>query len=397
MALTRRSLLTAATAGALAPVLPGVRLAFGATPGNNVLVVIFLRFGMDGLQLLAPAEDASYRAKRASVGLRPAGTALGAMGDTPFYLHPQAGQLRLMYNAKTLAFVHAAGTPTDLRSHFEVQAMVDKGIAGTEVDPSSGWLTRHLLARGLHSDFAATADTMTDSSSLSGTSGVLPTSSLTSLPYSISQDQAALIGVLNAGDNAVAQSARETLKTIAVVREKTAGLKQTTSPNYSYGALSQKLQPLATAIKLDLGIQAAILDFEGWDHHENIAYNFSNQITEFSNALFAFTDDLGDAMSRVTVVTVTEFGRRVQENASAGTDHGAGSVMIALGAGINGGKIYGQWPGLADEQLDQGDLRVTTDLRQVLGELLVKRQGQTAIQSVFPNITYSPLGIASAI
>src|SRR3954469_537903 len=130
MDLTRRTLLTSATAGLLTPMLPGVRLAFGAVPGNNVLVVIFLRFGMDGLQLLAPAEDASYRAKRANVGLKPGGSvAVGAMGDTAFYLHPQAGQLRLMYDAKTLAFVHAAGTPTELRSHFEVQAMVDKGIA----------------------------------------------------------------------------------------------------------------------------------------------------------------------------------------------------------------------------------------------------------------------------
>src|SRR3954471_17880363 len=168
MTLSRRMLLTSATAGVLTPMLPGVRLAFGATPSNNVLVVIFCRFGMDGLQLLAPAEDANYQAKRAVVGLKPGGSIFtGALGDTPFYMHPQAGQLKLMYDNKTLAFIHAVGTPTDLRSHFEVQAMVDKGIAGTEVDPNSGWMTRHLVAKGQHSDFAATADTMTNSSSLS--------------------------------------------------------------------------------------------------------------------------------------------------------------------------------------------------------------------------------------
>jgi uncharacterized protein (DUF1501 family) len=136
------------------------------------------------------------------------------------------------------------------------------------------------------------------------------------------------------------------------------------------------------------------VDFEGWDHHENIGQNFTAQAQELGNALFAFTDDLGDIMNRVTIVTLTEFGRRVQENASYGTDHGAGAVMMALGAGVSGGKIYGRWPGLSDDELDGGDLRVTTDYRQVLAELLVQGQGQTAIGSVFPSIHYNPLGVA---
>jgi uncharacterized protein (DUF1501 family) len=274
--------------------------------------------------------------------------------------------------------------------------MADKGMADNEHDPNSGWLARHLASSTNPSDFPATADSVTSTSALNGAPGILPTGILQSLGLWVTTERAALIGTLNAGDSDIAQSTRKTLANIDMMRAHapTAATVAAQDPNYTYGALSQKLQPLAAVLKLNLGIQLATVDFEGWDHHENIITNFAQQARELSDALFAFTDDLGpDMMSRVTIVTMTEFGRRVQENASYGTDHGAGSVMLVLGGGVNGGQLYGQWPGLADDQLDGGDLRVTTDYRQVLGELLVKRQGQPAIQTVFPTVPYQPLGL----
>ena len=400
MTLSRRNLLTAA-AGTLVPFAPGVNVSFGATPGaqNNVLVFLFLRFGMDGLQLLAPADDGTYRDKRRTIGLR--GSAdnsgrqpIGTLDRVPLYLNPQAGQLRLMYQNQTHAFIHAAGTPTGLRSHFEVKEMVDKGLADGDHDNATGWLARHLSTRtGTNGDFAATADVSVDTTALRGTPGTVPTSSLEGLGSQLTSDRAALIAAMNTADNAVAQSARLSLDTVAAVQRRSLSIPAQQNPNYTNGPLSQKLRPLARVLKLDLGVEIATVDFGGWDHHDHELQYFSQQVQELSDALFAFTDDLGDAMKRVTVVAMTEFGRRVQENANGGTDHGAGSVMMVLGGGVNGGQIYGLWPGLADAQLDQGDLAVTTDYRRVLAEVLVKRQNQQQIASVFPTVPYAPLGI----
>ena len=402
MTLSRRSLLKIAAGGAFMPWGAGVNVAFGAdvNPVNNIFIYIFLRFGMDGLQLLAPADDGAYRDKRRSIGLTVGGVTgarpIGALDGVQFFLHPQTIQLAQMYDAGSLAFIHAAGTPTQLRSHFEVQEMVDKGVGDADHVATNGWLARHLALRtGPVNDFAATADALIGTSSLGGAAGIVPTTDLESLPFHVNTERSDLMALLNKGDTPSAKSVLQTLRTCEVVRERIASLPQTINPNYTYGLLSQKLQPLARALKLNLGIEVATVDFGGWDHHDNIQQSFNMQARELSNALFAFTDDLGPLMKKVTIVAMTEFGRRVKENANAGTDHGAASVMMALGAGVNGGRIYGQWPGLKTADLDGGDLRVTTDYRQVLGEILVKRQNQGKIESVFPQVAYKPLDIFS--
>jgi uncharacterized protein (DUF1501 family) len=304
-----------------------------------------------------------------------------------------------MYDTKSPASVHATGVPTTSRSHFESQALVDLGMASNESPPGGGWLTRHLKSRpGALGDFAATTDSATGSSALIGAPGLIPTDSLETLPISIDKQRAALIAAVNEGSTAAsAVAARHTIKLLDIVREKTAKvpLAPPGNGNYTYGALSQKLKPLARVLKFDLGVEVAVVDYPAvWDTHENILQYFTNATRELSDSLFAFADDLGAMMNRVTIVAMTEFGRRVEENSNGGTDHGEASCMLALGAGINGGKIYGQWPGLADTKASGGDLKVTTDYRQVLSELLVKRMSQTSIGQVFPTITYTPLGIA---
>lgn len=400
MDISRRTMLML-TGGALMPWAPGVKVALGADVGvpRNILVYIFLRFGMDGLQLLAPADDAAYPEKRRSIGLTATGLnaapALAKLDGLQFFLHPDASQMRQMFNDKKLAFIHAAGLPTQLRSHFEVREMVDRGIADGDVGVNNGWLARHLATRsGPASDFLATADSLIGTSPLRGTSGIVPMTELESLPYYIDNERSELMAALNRGNTPAAKSVQQTLKICQIVRERVATLPRTSNPNYTFGNLSAKLQPLARAIKLNMGIEVATVDFGGWDHHEYIQNNFSNSVEELSNALFAFTDDLGPAlMSRVTIAVQTEFGRRAYENATYGTDHGAASVMMVLGAGVAGGKIYGQWPGMRDNELDGGDLVVTTDSRSVLSEILVKRMSQERIASVFPSVAYKPLGI----
>jgi len=404
MTLTRRNIMALAAGAGLVPFAPGVQIAKAATPsaGNNILVFIYLRGGMDGLAMVAPAEDGIYRDNRRNSAVRSsgvnAGLPVGALDGTPFFLHPAARQLKLMYDNKSLAIVHAAGVPTTSRSHFESQALVDLGMASNEPTPGAGWLTRHLQTRpGALGDFSATTDSATGSSALVGAVGLIPTESLEYLPNSIDAQRGALIAAVNEGNSASAQAARRTVKLLDVIRDKTAKAPPAPTGNgsYTFGPLSQSLKPLARVLKLDLGVEVAVVDYPAvWDTHENILQFFTNATREFSDSLFAFTDDLGDLMSRVTIVAMTEFGRRVEENSNGGTDHGEASCMFALGAGVNGGKIYGQWPGLADTKLSGGDLKVTTDYRQVLSELLVKRMGQTSLDQVFPTIKYTPLGLA---
>jgi uncharacterized protein (DUF1501 family) len=402
MTLTRRNMMAMAAGTGLVPLSSTLRVGLAAEPGaqNNIFVFLFLRGGMDGLQLVAPADDAGYRDNRGGIGVRSSGAGsgyhLGALDGVDFFMHPRARQLKQMFDDKTLAIVHAAGVPTESRSHFESQALVDCGSAAREPQQPSGWLGRHLRTRpGPLGDFAATADVTNARSALMGMGGVLPITSLEYLPNTVLADRASMIAAVNGGDSPVARSARQTLRVLETVRERTKGVPRVDNPNYTALPLSRTLKDLARVIKFGLGLETAVVDYGAWDTHENIPLFFNTAAGELSNALFAFTDDLGpELMKRVTIVAATEFGRRVRENQNGGTDHGAASVMLALGAGVNGGRVYGQWPGLKDNQLDGGDLLVTTDYRQVLAEVLMKRMGQPAVENVFPTLAYKPLGLA---
>ena len=406
MTLSRRTFLATSAVSGLTPLMPGLNVAFGADPdiksGNQVLIFLFLRFGMDGLSLIVPADDGAYRDNRPTLGLSSSGVGAAPYLDThqgvPFFINPAARQLKTMYDAKTLAVIHAAGVPTELRSHFEVQVMVGQGVGRTETAPKgTGWLARHLLAKNSErSDFSAVSDGTGMTTSLEGLGGTLSFSNLATLGGALYGRFADAITAMHPGNSPLEQSVQKAVRVAAAVREKAQAIPVGASGgNYTYGALSNVLRPLAQVIKMDVGVELATADFLGWDHHEYQGNSFPQQAGELGNALFAFNEDLGEHAKRVTVVMMTEFGRRVRENANNGTDHGAGAVMLVQGAGVNGGKMYGDWPGLKDNQLDQGDLAVTTDYRRVLAEALVKRQGQTAVETVFPTVAYSPLGVFS--
>lgn len=405
MTLSRRDLLKATAAAGLVSLIPGVNVAFGAdtaasTPGGqNVIVFLFLRFGMDGLSMIAPADDGAYRDRRPTIALRSAGlgaaNSLGQYQGTPFFMHPRAGLLYEMFKKGSLAAIHASGVPTENRSHFETQEMVTRGLADNEVVDRRGWLARHLLSQSdTHSDFEGVSDGQGVTQALEGMGTSLTFSGLASLGYSFVGRYGAAMAAMHAGDGELAQSMQKTMRIADSVREKAASVPyETPKGNYTYGGLSNTLRPLAQVLKLDLGVRVATVDFGGWDHHEYLSNAFFNQAAELSDSVGAFVDDLGALSDRVTIVMMTEFGRRVRENTNNGTDHGAGAVMLVQGAGVNGGKFYGDWPGLTETVLDQGDLPVVTDYRRVLGELLVKRHAQTKLEQVFPITPYRPLGI----
>ena len=170
------------------------------------------------------------------------------------------------------------------------------------------------------------------------------------------------------------------------------GLCQNNRPSYTAGGqLGRNLQELARLIKSDAGVEAAFAEVDGWDHHQNENNQLPNLLNQFSNAIAAFCQDLGDRMEDVVIVTMSEFGRTVEENGTGGTDHGHGSLMMVLGGTVQGGKIYGEWPGLEKEQLFEGrDLAVTTDFRTVLSELVRGHLGRNDLSSVFPGFKPGP-------
>jgi len=403
MQISRRTLLRA-SAGSLLAAAPGLKVAMAATsaPAKDILIVLFLRGGSDGLQMVAPAGDANYIANRPTIGIKASGTnaglGLGTLDGTDFFLNPQAPELKALYDSKKLAIVHATGLPTGSRSHFECMDRMERGASDGELGVTNGWLTRHL-------------NTVQTARPVLGTvsSGTSVPASLLGCPEAIAVPNAQSFNLVggslvtdylrysNAGDTLFQKVALATVDAVESVQDAllTMGADDTSTFGYTGGALSSSLRSLAKLIKMDVGVDVAAVDMGGWDHHDNMPNEYTARTQELSRSLNAFWTDVAAYRSRITVVTMTEFGRRFRENSSGGTDHGSASVMMVLGGNVNGGKIYGDWPGLASNELDTGDMKVTTDYRRVLGEILVKRQGQTNLGAIFPTVAYDPLGIVA--
>jgi len=402
---TRRRLLAGAGAlgglGALELAAP--RMAFAATEARtDLLVVISLRGGADGLSLVPPVADADYYRARPGIAVHPS-QALRL--DRHFGLHPSLAPLMPFWRSRQLAVVHAVGDSDGTRSHFEATDAMERGVNLSNSTPT-GWVDRLMVARGLRSGAFPALSVGSPPGTLRGTAPDLSLWSLADLRVQVPQADTARTelalhqmydGV--AGANAVA--ARETLdalRRLAPLRDKTyvprAGVRYP-DDTFSFG-----LSQIAAVARAGIGLQVAALDAPGsWDMHEGLGAPGSgwmhDQLGTFARGLAAFLHDLGPLLSRTTVVTVSEFGRRVAQNGSGGVDHGHGSVMMVLGGGIVGGRVYGRWPGLAPAQLDNGDLRPTTDYRDVLGELVARRLGGARVlKTVFPDHRPHELGLA---
>jgi uncharacterized protein (DUF1501 family) len=400
MNISRRNLLQTAASAAVITVAPGVKAAFGAQ-GDPILIVLFQRGACDWLHLLAPAGDANYIAARPTTRVTTTGSTpgigIGSLGGVDFYLNSACAPLREFYTAGQLAFVHATGIRTTDRSHFSVQAKMEHGTADGDPVQTGGWLARHITSCLPNMPPATTSCVGPNiPASLAGDIASLAVSSTASFTISGSTSNPEVLRAMNAGSSAYKSLATETLDAIVQVKAGLASLPASVDPGYTAGPVSKSLKSVAQLIKMNIGLRVAFVDTTGWDMHNNLVSEFNTRATEFSKSLAAFWKDIAVFQSCTTLVTMTEFGRRVAENASQGTDHGTASGMLVLGGNVNGGQIYGTWPGLGAAQLTNGDLAITTDFRQVVSEILVKRQGEANLGTVFPGLTYQPLGIVRA-
>ena len=392
MMITRRSAIILAGSG-LAP----SWLARAATAGDKpskpkILVAIFQRGAADGLNIVAPFTEKRYAELRPTIAIAaPGGQFSGIDLDGRFALHPQLQPLKALWDKKQLAIIHAAGSPDPSRSHFDAQDFMESGTPGQS--SSDGWLNRALSpAAPQTSPIRAIALGSALPRTLRGTRAAIAVNDAQQFQMG-DQDSAGILERMyartpSADLGRAGSDAFAAIKTIRTINQQTytpAGGAQ----YFQGGELGRGLQQIARLIKADAGVEAAFAEMGGWDHHGNEAGQMATQLGLFSRAIAAFAQDMGDRMEDIVLVTMSEFGRTAQENGDGGTDHGHGSVMMVLGGPVQGGKVYGKWPGLERDQLFEGrDLAVTTDYREVLSELVTRHMGQKNLAEVFPG--YKP-------
>ncbi|MDR3689540.1 MAG: DUF1501 domain-containing protein [Fimbriimonas sp.] len=381
---------------------------------HDVLVYVFLRGGADGLNIVAPyAEDAYYR-RRPNLSIaapkdartKPEARLLDLDGF--FGLHPALAPLLPSYREGQMAILHAVGSQDGTRSHFEAMAAVERGLAFEGPGPSSGWIARHLSSTEKQADSplraVAFGGTMPDS--LRGASNTVALESITDFKLETDDDRRAhlersLLSLYSEGRDEVAHAGQETIKVLDALRKIDPNqYKPSNGATYPATDLGSGFRQTACLIRAKLGLEVACLDRTGWDTHfaqGSTVGILALSLDDLGKSLSAFVRDLGREMAGVTVVVMTEFGRRLAENSSLGTDHGRASAMFVLGGGAAGGQVYRRWPGIEDYQLDEtGDLRVTTDYRDVLAEVLRNRLGSDRLDTIFQGYAPKPVGIVKA-
>ena len=394
MKLSRRSFLQASALGGAMSLAPKLVFSASAASPSDVIVVIFQRGAMDGLQAIVPYGDADYRKLRPTIGIPDAGAGAVLPLDGFFGFNPALAPILPLYQNGQLAAVHATGIKSGSRSHFQCQDTIERAYLAVGGSPS-GWLNRHVDSVGVGSTFQAVGVGSGLQMSLRGPAPSIGMQSISSFTVSTSskrktQLEDTLYDLYSAGSK-LGVNARRALDATDYLALANPGQYQAANgavyPTTSFG--SQMFQ-VAQLIKSGVGLQMACVDIGGWDHHDDINTDLPPLLDELSKSLLAFHTDLGTAMSGVTVLVMTEFGRRAGENGSLGTDHGTGSAMLLMGGGVVGGHVYTDWPGLGSAQLYQGDLDVTTDIRTVMSELLVKRGQEVNLAAVFPGFVPGP-------
>ncbi|MDR3405429.1 MAG: DUF1501 domain-containing protein [Chthoniobacter sp.] len=381
------------------------------------LVVIFQRGAADGLNIVVPHTEKNYYALRPGIAI-PEKQVLDLDGF--FGLHPSLASFKPLYSAGHLAIVHAAGSPDSTRSHFDAQDYMESGTPGVKNTPD-GWLNRALTAQEKIQDKAADAvrsrqpQTAFRAVAL-GTdlprtlAGRIPAIALGNLgnfsvgghtPAASIASDALESMYANSTDRILHTAGDETFDAIKMLRDANpAQYKPAAGVNYPASEFGNSMRQIAQLLKSNLGVEVAFTDVNGWDTHQNqggATGQLANRLTDFAQAISAFWRDMGDDAENLTLVTMSEFGRTAKENGTGGTDHGHANAMFVLGGRVKGGKVYGQWPGLADDQLNEGrDLKLTTDYRQVLSEVLTHSMGSLNRSAVFPGAEASalrPLGL----
>jgi len=406
MAITRRGLMKG---GALALVGTSTIPTFlvrsvmaeqaAARGSGKKLVVIFQRGAADGLNIVVPYREPNYYALRPNIAIQPK-EVLDL--DGRFGLHPALAALKPLYAQGHLAVVHAVGSPDTTRSHFDAQDYMESGTPGVK-STQDGWLNRALQAERMAEATAFRAVAM--GAEVPRTlQGRIPAVAITNVQdFNVGGRGAAPAPVSSAfqqmyagsADHLLSGEGRETFEAVRMLKSTDpAHYQPAAGVTYPNTPFANSMKQVAQLMKANLGVEAAFADIGDWDTHQGQGATngrLANRLKEFSEAIAAFWQDMGQDAEHLTLVTMSEFGRTAKQNGTGGTDHGHGNVMFVLGGGVRGGQVYGRWPGLATEQLNEGrDLAVTTDFRQVLGELTVRTLGTRDLASVFPGSSLTP-------
>lgn len=400
--------------GALALVTLGLsptflrRMAFGMelsnVPKGKTLVCLFQRGAADGLNIVVPHAEDAYYSLRPTIAIPRPGSANGAIDlDGFFGLHPSLAPLKPLWDQKLLAPIQAVGSPSSTRSHFDAQDYMETGtpdVKGT----TDGWLNRLLATEGTceqhtascapTSPFRAVSFTPQTPRILEGHVETIAMNSLSEFSVRATGTDAQRLEALYRTGNAdlVHGTGAEMFDAVKMLRS--ANPQQYAPANgaqYPKTQFGQRLKQIAQLIKANVGVEVAFADVGGWDTHVNqgsATGQLASRLDDFASSLAAFVQDLGDTMNDVLVLTMSEFGRTVQENGTRGTDHGHATSFFVLGGGVKGGKVYGTWPGLNPDQLNEGrDLKLTTDFRTVFNEVATRHLGATKAETIFPGYT----------
>lgn len=407
---SRRSLLKGAV-GTAAGLLfgPSALAQIALKEGENdkdSLVVIFLRGGADGLNIVVPHAEEAYYKLRPSLALR--GPNQGLKQDRVldldgfFGFHPAMAPMEPLFKDGKLACVHAVGSYDGTRSHFEAMMAMERGLPfmGPGASRTNGWLARYLNSTAEKGDSPiralAISDLMPDT-----LRGAVNTTNIGEIgQYRIqgsSSFREELVRSYAKGDDPITTAGRDTLTVLKTLDRLDYKAYQPSAGTYPTSDLGAGMRQVAFLLKAGVGLEVAFLDKGGWDTHVAQGASTGWQaglLADVAGSIRAFSDDMGDRMKKTTVVVMTEFGRRAYENSGLGTDHGRASIMFVLGGATKGGKVYGKWPGLEEKSLEgPGDLHVTTDYRSVLAEVLRKRMNLSDISPVFPDFEAAELGL----
>ncbi len=418
-----------AAVGAAGPSLLFSQEAQAAANSYDTVVLVFLRGAIDGLNLVPPVsgnDRSFYEEARPTLNIAASGTygalplTLASGAATGFGLHPSAVGLKGLWDAGKLAIVHSCGMPTVVtRSHFDAQLYLDLGTPGQQAT-GTGWLTRAWNSQpGISSTppLPLVAVASRQPANLLGSTQALSMPSpsdfaLNSGAWQWQQFRSGMpagtkglnetLASLWAGKTGVEVDGQHADTSLQVIGQQ--AYTATLPAAWPTTNFARQLWTVAQSVRFNLGLRFATLDLGGWDTHDGQGtagsgyHYYQNKIAELSEALTAFYNDLsaGGEAGRVTVIVQSEFGRRVRQNGSGGTDHGYGNPLLVLGGPVNGRKFYGQWLGLDPQVLSPyfGDVPVTTDFRRVFSELLIRRMGNNKLGNVFPGYSgYSPMGI----
>jgi uncharacterized protein (DUF1501 family) len=365
-------------------------------PGQRkkILIAIFQRGAVDGLNVVIPHGEAAYYSMRPSIAIpRPSGNENSAIDlDGRFGLHPALRSLKPLWDRKQLAIVEAVGSPDPTRSHFDAQDYMESGTPGLKAT-SDGWLNRALAGDAGRSALRAISVGPDLQRSLRGKNQALALNSIGDFQVKDARASSIFESLYGtSSDRVLNGTARDTFDAVRIMqsigRTPYVPASQAQYPN---GRLGQSLLQIARIIKANVGLEVAFTDVGGWDTHVNEVGpqphlgQLAKLLRDFGDSIAAFSQDMGDRMEDITLVTMSEFGRTVRENGNRGTDHGHANYMFVLGGPVRGGCVHGDWPGLATEQLYEGrDLNVTTDFRSVLSQIVSIQLGNRELATVFP-------------